>query len=245
MLKEKPMSKLSEIIKIIDPDNWQDKIEKLDEYRKGILEANEMVNMTRITELEEFNNRHYIDSMMCCQSDEFLNAQSIIDVGSGGGFPGVPLALMFPEKQFTLLDSSRKRMNIVSEILSEMNIDNVVTIHARAEELGRNTDYRESYDLCVSRAVASLPSLCEFCIPFVKTGGTFISYKGPKGDEELEQAKNAISKLGGQIGQILESDDTIFKAHGNEGHKLIFIKKISATPSQYPRGGGKPLKKPL
>ena len=251
------MSELKEVIDKINkyltdkgykddsPDSTGSKMKLLDEYREAILDYNEKVNITRIVERDDFERRHYIDSLMCCISDEFLSARNIIDIGSGGGFPGVPLAIMFPEKVFVLMDSSGKRMKIVQEIVSDMGICNVRTIHGRAEELGRNEEYREKFDLCVSRAVASMPTLSEYCLPFVKVDGSFIAYKGPGSDDEIAGADKAISTLGGKIIRTEEAAGTVFSADGNEGHRLVYIIKESPTPSKYPRGGGKPSKKPL
>jgi 16S rRNA (guanine527-N7)-methyltransferase len=216
-----------------------------DSYRERIIEINKSVNITRITEKEDFDRRHYIDSLMCCLSDEFLSSHSVLDLGSGGGFPGVPLAIMFPEKEFVLMDSSAKRMRIVQEIADDLNITNVETIHGRAEEMGRKDDYREQFDLCVSRAVASMSTLSEYCLPFVKTGGCFIAYKGPGSDEEIEESDRAVRILGGKMLRIDETADTIFSVPGNEGHRLVYVSKENSTPSKYPRGGGKPSKKPL
>ena len=251
------MSELKEVIEKINkylvekgyrddsPDLTESKIKLFDDYREAILDYNEKVNITRIVERDDFERRHYIDSLMCCISDEFLSAKTIIDIGSGGGFPGVPLTVMFPEKDFVLMDSSGKRMKIVQEIVDGLNISNVRTIHGRAEELGRKDEYREQFDLCVSRAVAAMPTLSEYCIPFVKVKGCFIAYKGPGSDEEISGADKAVSLLGGKIVRTEEAAGTVFSAEGNEGHRLVYIIKESPTPSKYPRGGGKPSKNPL
>ena len=230
---------------VLASDFVKQKTALFDAYREKILEYNEKVNITRIVEKDDFERRHYIDSLMCCTALEFRKAGSIIDIGSGGGFPGVPLAIMFPEKEFVLMDSSGKRIKIVDEITSLIGISNVRTIHGRAEELGRKEEYREQFDLCVSRAVASMATLSEYCIPFVKIGGAFIAYKGPGSDEEISASVKAIGTLGGKISRIEEAGDTIFYAPGNEGHRLVCISKESPTPPKYPRGGGKPSKKPL
>ena len=239
------MSELKNVIEKLTDKDVSEKYDKLMEYKERILDTNKMVNITRITDPDDFDVKHYIDSLACCQSPEFQAASSVIDIGSGGGFPGIPLAVIFPEKEFLLMDSSGKRMKIVAEIADDLGIMNVETVHGRAEELGRSKEYREKFDVCVSRAVAALPTLCEYCLPFVKTGGCFISYKGPGSDEEIAGAKKAISILGGRIHRIEENNDTVFSGTGNEGHRLIYIRKESATPDKYPRGGGKPSKKPL
>lgn len=222
-----------------------EKMNILCEYRSRLLEINKMVNLTRIVDPDDFDRKHYIDSLMCTQSKEFRSSERIIDIGSGGGFPGVPLAVLFDNKEFVLMDSSGKRMKIVQQICDELNIRNVTAIHGRAEELGRKTEYREQFDLCVSRAVASMSTLSEYCLPFVVKGGTFIAYKGPGSDAEISSAKNAVSLLGGYIDRVEETADSSFAVSGNEGHRLVYIQKINNTPEKYPRGGGKPSKKPL
>lgn len=236
---------LIKVIEYLTVDDVKGKYEKLMEYKERILEINKMVNITRITDPKEFDSKHYIDSLACCDSPEFIQADSVIDIGSGGGFPGVPLAVIYPEKEFLLMDSSSKRMKIVHEITTDLGINNVTTIHGRAEELARTAEYREKFDVCVSRAVAALPTLCEYCIPFVKVGGCFISYKGPDSHKEISSASNAISTLGGKLDRVMENGSTVFAGTGNEGHRMIYIWKEMHTPDKYPRGGGKPSKKPL
>ncbi|MGN0715407.1 MAG: 16S rRNA (guanine(527)-N(7))-methyltransferase RsmG, partial [Anaerovoracaceae bacterium] len=145
--------------------------QQLELYMEGVLSWNEKVNLTAITERDEFMIKHFLDSVLCCGFPEFQSAKKIIDVGTGGGFPGVPLAVVSPDKQFILMDSLKKRLNIIDELTSSIGIRNVSTVHARAEELGRNKEHREQYDLCVSRAVANLATLSEYCLPFIRQGG--------------------------------------------------------------------------
>lgn len=222
------------------PDS-HNKAQILEKYMKGILEWNDKVNLTAITLEDEFVQKHYIDSMLCCESKEFLQAESVIDVGTGGGFPGIPLAVCFPEKKFTLMDSLAKRIKIVKELCLELGINNVVAVHGRAEELARHKDMREAFDVCVSRAVANMSTLSEYCLPFVKKGGTFIAYKGPDCSQEIDDAAKAIDVLGGIMDRIEspEIDGTDFN------HKLVYIFKKGATPGAYPRKPGKPAKEPI
>lgn len=210
-------------------------------YMDGILDKNQFVNLTAIVEPKEFIQKHYIDSLLCCTSDEFQNAKHIIDVGTGGGFPGVPLAILFPEKNFILIDSLNKRIKIINELCASLDIRNVTAIHGRAEELARKEGFRETFDLCVSRAVANMSTLSEYCLPFVKKGGSFIAYKGPDCEEEIKNAKKAISMLGGKLDRIegMKIENVPFD------HKLIYISKIKNTVSKYPRKAGTPSKEPI
>ena len=208
----------------------------LQEYMEGILSWNEKINLTAIKEEEEFIERHYIDSLTVCGEDSLIKAETIIDVGTGGGFPGVPLAIMFPEKNFTLLDSLNKRLKVIDELALKSGINNIVTLHGRAEDIGANESYREKFDLCVSRAVAELRVLAELCLPLVSVGGTFIAYKSANSDEEINAAKKAIKLLGGEISDIKNT---------STNQKLVVISKFSATPKKYPRKAGEPKRKPL
>ena len=218
----------------------EDKINKLEGYMEEILEWNNKVNITNITEKDDFIEKHYIDSLVIGDLDIFKNSNSVIDVGTGGGFPGVPLAVSYPEKEFTLLDSLNKRLKIIDQVTENLNINNVTTCHGRAEELAQKKEYREKFDLCVSRAVANLTSLSELCIPFVKLGGYFIAYKGPGVYEELENAEKAIKTLGGEVVEIKNA------AYGDDDeHKLLIIKKIKNTPKKYPRKPGEPVRNPI
>ena len=202
----------------------EDKINKLEGYMDEILEWNNKVNITNITEKDDFIEKHYIDSLVIGDLEIFKNSNSVIDVGTGGGFPGVPLAVSYPEKEFTLLDSLNKRLKIIDQVTENFNINNVTTCHGRAEELAQKKEYREKFDLCVSRAVANLTSLSELCIPFVKVGGYFIAYKGPGIYEELEDAEKAIKTLGGEVLEIRDA------SYGDDdNHKLLIIKKIKKT----------------
>ena len=208
-------------------------------YMKGILEWNEKINLTAIKNPGEFVIKHFFDSFPAAMLPEFRNAETIIDVGTGGGFPGVPLAALCPEKKFVLADSLAKRLRVIDAVAIESGITNITTVHGRAEDLGRNPDYRETFDVCVSRAVASLPVLLEYCLPFVKVGGTFIAYKGPEAEEEIKISSVALKKLGGKIDRIVDESD------GTYNHNLIVITKSSSTPKAYPRKAGTPSKTPL
>lgn len=210
-------------------------------YMEGILKWNESINITSIKEKEEFIQRHYIDSLLCAPAKEFRKAKRIIDVGTGGGFPGVPLALIAPDKEFVLMDSLNKRIKIIQELCQELGIKNVTAVHDRAEDLAQKKGHREAYDLCLSRAVANLSTLSEYCLPFLKRGGYFLSYKSLDTGKEIKQAKKAIHILGGNIDREEIADLDGFDLQ----HKIIFIKKIKRTPAKFPRKAGTPSKDPL
>ena len=214
---------------------------KFEKYMQLVLRWNEKVNLTAITNEDDFIKKHFIDSILCAGFDEFKNAETVIDVGTGAGFPGVPLALMFPVKQFLLIDSVGKKIKILGEILVELEISNVTLLHCRAEELAHKSEYRENFDICVSRAVANLAALSEYCLPFVRLGGNFIAYKGSDAAEELAGAEGAIKILGGGIAEIKKAELENF----NFDHNFVIIKKKQGTPEKYPRKTGTPAKKPL
>lgn len=232
---------LKEIFEKLDISYTDAKEQQLIGYMEAILERNQYINLTAITDRDEFIQKHYVDSLLCTGSEEFCRAKTVIDVGTGGGFPGVPLAVCYPEKQFVLIDSLNKRIKIINELCEKLGISNVHAIHGRAEELARRKDMREIFDLCVSRAVANMSVLCEYCLPFVKVGGAFIAYKGSDCEEELDAAGRAIAVLGGKLvrQENPETPDLPFD------HKLIFISKMRPTSSKYPRKPGTPSKEPI
>lgn len=216
-----------------------EKINALREYMVGILGWNEKINLTGITDEDQFILKHFIDSLLIYNMKEYDEAHTVIDMGTGGGFPGIPLAIMSEDKKFVLTDSLNKRLKVIDELTSQIGITNVITCHGRAEDLGRSQDHREKYDMCVSRAVASLPTLCEYCLPFVKVGGFFLAYKGPDCQDEIKAAEKAITVLGGELVKINDVDFEGFE------HKILVIKKIKSTPKKYPRKAGTPSKQPL
>lgn len=216
-------------------------LKKFQQYMELILEWNEKVNLTAITEKEEFIKKHYIDSLLCYSFPEMQKSERVIDVGTGGGFPGIPLALVFPEKQFVLMDSLKKRLNIIDDLALQLDISNVVTLHGRAEDLGHSKEYREKFDICVSRAVANLATLSEYCLPFIKKGGNFLAYKGTKADEEIKEAHKAVFLLGGKI---TREEKVTLPGYDLE-HNIIVIEKVQNTSAKYPRKAGTPSKEPL
>lgn len=217
----------------------EDQADKLIRYRDRILEINEQVNLTSIRDPEEFIRRHYVDSAAVLKFQEFKRAKNVIDLGTGAGFPGIPLAVLCPDKHFVLADSLRKRLLVIDQICEEIGISNVETIHARAEDLGRSDEFREFFDVCVSRAVARLPVLEEYCIPLIRKGGYFLSYKGDNVEEELKEAKHPAALLGGKIVRVEDVPADGFR------HTIIVVKKEKNTPKKYPRNAGTPSKTPL
>ena len=233
------MKHLLEAVKSLGMELSEEQIRQFEAYRAGVLEWNEKVNLTAITDPEEFEMKHFADSVMSAGNDIMKNAQKIIDVGTGGGFPGIPLAILFPDKQFTLMDSLGKRIKIIDQLAKEIGIRNVELVHARAEDLAKKKEYREQYDVCVSRAVANLATLSEYCIPFVKVGGYFAPYKTAAAEEEIAEGKKALFILGGHLESVSEFSDAELD------HTILWIKKVKMTPVKYPRKAGTPSKEPL
>ena len=232
-----------------------------------LVEWNSFMNLTAITEFDEVMKKHFLDSLSfihyvkkyyMVSDDKILKAEkasdtvldcsclpqlkfSMIDVGTGAGFPGIPLAILFPSAKFTLMDSLNKRIKFLNEVIEQLGLTNVETVHSRAEDLARNSKYRESYDYSVSRAVANLSTLSEYCLPFVKVGGRFISYKSERLAEELSAANNAITIIGGTIEEQIDFKLPDLDIYRN----LLIINKIKATSKKYPRKAGLPSKEPL
>lgn len=210
-------------------------------FYEYLIEKNKVMNLTGITEFEEVLTKHFLDSLACVKAIDIKNVKNVIDIGTGAGFPGVPLKIAFPHLEACLLDSLKKRVNFLEEAFSLLHLENISAIHGRAEEFAKNKTYREKYDLCVSRAVSNLATLSEYCLPYVKTGGCFISYKSGKVQEEAEQAEKAIKILGGRVKDIV-----YFNLPDSEIERsLVVIEKIKSTPGRYPRKAGTPLKEPL
>lgn len=227
--------------KKIDIDLTDKQINQFIEYKNMLIEWNKKFNLTAITDEKEIILKHFIDCLAISEGADLSRNKKIIDVGTGAGFPGVPIKIAFPEVQITLLDSLNKRITFLEELSKKLELDNVKCIHSRAEDGGNNNEFRETFDLCISRAVANLSALCEYCLPFVKVGGSFISMKGPDVLEELNSAKNAISILGGNIIEV----KTVNIPETDIIHSLVIIKKVKPTPTKYPRKAGKVKKEPI
>jgi len=210
------------------------------DFYELLIEKNKVMNLTTITELKEVINKHFLDSLSIVKVIKFTD-QKVLDLGTGAGFPGIPLKILYPDIDLVLLDSLNKRLIFLDEVIQKLQLKKTITLHGRAEDYGNNITYREQFDLCVSRAVAKLSSLSEYCLPFVKKGGFFIPYKSGKVDDEIEASENALKILGAQQDSIGE-----FKIPGTDIERtLIVIRKIAITPKKYPRDAGKPSKEPL
>lgn len=208
-------------------------------YYEMLIQKNKVMNLTAITEFDDVVLKHFLDSLMICKMQDPKGR--LIDVGTGAGFPGIPLKIMYPDINVVLLDSLNKRIQFLNEVIQELGLKNIEAIHGRAEDYAKQKIYREQFDLCVSRAVANLSSLAEYCIPFVKIGGCFIPYKSGKIQEELESGKKAINLFGGKLEQIKE-----FELPGTDIFRcLLQIRKVNATPHKYPRKAGIPIKDPI
>lgn len=214
---------------------------RFSDYKKLLQEWNEKINITSITEDSEIDIKHFLDSLTCLSFDLFEGDKTLIDIGTGGGFPGIPLKIMKENLDVTLLDSLNKRIIFLDQVIKDLGLKGIRAVHGRAEELSRKEDYREKFSIAVSRAVASLDTLSEYCLPFVKVGGHFIAMKGPEIEEELEASQNAIKLLGGKV---IETK-IVTLPESDISHSLIVIEKVGQTAKKYPRGGGKPKKNPL
>ena len=216
-------------------------IEQFLNYYELLVEWNSFMNLTAITDFDEVILKHFVDSISLCKYISFQHGDTLIDIGTGAGFPGIPIKIICPDCKITLLDSLNKRINFLNTVIEQLHLTDIITIHGRAEDIAKTKEHRENYNYAISRAVANLSTLSELCIPFVKQNGYFISYKSEKGNEELLEAKNAIEILGGSVDkqisyQLPDSDLS---------RNLILIRNRNITPKKYPRKAGIPSKEPL
>lgn len=216
-------------------------LEQLLRYYEMLIEKNKVMNLTAITDYEEVIHKHFVDSLSLVRVCELEGKLKVLDLGTGAGFPGIPLKIAFPDLEIVLLDSLNKRIIFLNEVIQELGLKNITAVHGRAEDLGRDTSYRETFDLCVSRAVANLATLSEYCLPFVKIGGRFISYKAGNIEEEVKSSQKAIKTLGGK----LEDIDSFVLPETDIERSLVPIRKMVKTLPMYPRMAGKPTKEPI
>ncbi len=216
-------------------------------YYEMLVEWNKVMNLTAITEYEEVIAKHFIDSLasvkVCDYASSGGSAKTLIDIGTGAGFPGIPLKIAFPELEIVLLDSLNKRIKFLNAVIETLGLKGIRCIHGRAEDFAKQKEYREKFDFCVSRAVANMSTLSEYCMPYVKVGGFFVPYKSGKIDEELAAAQNAVKILGGNILEVVK-----FQLTGSEhdmDRSLVVVKKEKGTPKKYPRKAGMPAKEPI
>lgn len=213
--------------------------EQFERYRRLLVETNEKMNLTAITETEEIHRKHFVDSLLVLRTGWIPEGARVVDVGSGAGFPGIPLMILRPDLHLTMIDSLRKRLTFVENVIEELDISQTTTVHGRAEDLGRNPAHREQYDIAVARAVAALPVLMEYTLPFVRTGGALIAWKGPRFAEELDESKKALQALGAEAGDSWQWEGLDME------RALLRFPKVHTTPARYPRPPKKIQAKPL
>ncbi|HKL11443.1 MAG TPA: 16S rRNA (guanine(527)-N(7))-methyltransferase RsmG [Clostridia bacterium] len=215
--------------------------ESFEKYMDLLLEWNDKMNLTAITDENEIIAKHFLDSATCLSIDGISEAERLIDVGTGAGFPGIPLRILTNKGKWVLADSLAKRVGFLNRAIDSLGLEDIVAVHSRAEDLGRDKNLRETFDVAVSRAVANLAVLSEYCLPLLSVGGIFLAMKGPKAQEELEDAKLAIEVLGGKVkGRV-----SVKNSYLESRHEIIVVEKVRNTPKKYPRRPGTPSKNPI
>ena len=232
------LKKKSEMLEIVLSE---EQLQQFLTYYEMLVEKNKVMNLTAITEKEEVIDKHFIDSISLNKAMDVTKPLKILDLGTGAGFPGIPLKIAYPNLELTLLDSLNKRIKFLDEVIEALSLEGIVTIHGRAEDYAKQASYREQFDICVSRAVANLATLSEYCLPYVKEGGCFISYKSGSVEEELEQSKKAIFELGGKVKEVI----AFTLPETDIERTFVVIEKVRKTPKKYPRKAGLPSKEPI
>lgn len=233
------LEKFRQELEKLNIDLTEEQTEQFLDYYEFLIETNKVMNLTAITDFDEVIEKHFLDSLSLCRVFEVNRQIRVIDMGTGAGFPGIPLKIAFPQIDLLLVDSLNKRIKFLREATKRLSLENVAALHARAEEIAKDKQYREQFDLCVSRAVANLSTLSEYCIPFVKEGGMFISYKSGDIEEEVSAAEKAVAVLGGNINQVYRFE------LGEQKRSFVMIEKQKKTPKAYPRKAGIPTRDPL
>lgn len=210
-------------------------------YMELIIEWNKKINLTAITDEDEIIKKHFIDSIKVLEFKPVIGSKNLIDIGTGAGLPGIPIKIMLPELEVTLLDSLNKRILFLDEVIKELQLNGIKAVHGRAEEMAHKKEYRENYDIAISRAVANLSVLSEYCIPYVKENGYFIAMKGPALEEEMNESGNAIPLLGGKVEKV----EKVFIEKADLNHNILLVKKVKRTNDIYPRKQSSINKKPL
>ena len=219
----------------------EQQIEQFVQYYDLLIDWNKKINLTAIEEPQEVADKHFVDSALLLSVKKDLAGCSLIDIGTGAGFPGIPLKIIEPNLKLTLFDSLNKRINFLNTVCQELSLKDVQAVHGRAEDFGKKVEYREKFDLATARAVARMPVLLEICLPFVKLGGHFIALKGPELENELLESKKALAELGGRIIDVR----SLTLADGTYTRNIAVIEKVKPTPKKYPRKAGTPQKTPL
>lgn len=233
--------KLEALIKELNINLQKEQLEKFERYYYEMMEWNKKVNLTSITEEKDVLTKHFYDSLLIMLLEEWKSEGKILDLGTGAGLPGIPLCIINKNLNMTLLDSLNKRIVFLKHIIEVLGLNNITALHSRAEELGQDIGYRENFDFVVSRAVARLPVLLEYCLPFVKLNSYFVAYKGPDAEEEIRESSRALDILGGKVVRTVQHE-----LPDNGGKRcIVLIKKIKTTPKEFPRKPGTPEKKAL
>lgn len=235
------MEQLKKKSEMLDISLSEEQLQQFLSYYEMLIEKNKVMNLTAITEKEEVIDKHFIDSISFNKAMDVTKSLKILDLGTGAGFPGIPLKIAYPNLELTLLDSLNKRIKFLDEAIEALSLEGIVTIHGRAEDYAKQASYREQFDICVSRAVANLATLSEYCLPYVKEGGCFISYKSGSVEEELEQSKKAIFELGGKVKEVI----AFTLPETDIERTFVVIEKVRKTPKKYPRKAGLPSKEPI